>query len=329
MIRSIFFFFGGEPLLEFGLIVDICEWIWNGKWKNKYILEISTNGTLFHGNICKWFKENSKKISVILSADGDEITQNKNRDNSFSKIDFKAFLNIWDHAAVKMTISRECIENLAGDVIFFHEKGFYFTECNLAEGVIWTEKEKKVFDRELSKLSQYYAEHPEVIPAPIVNLQLWKCLLKREKELRCGIGNNLFVYDCDGKKQICNYFTDMTFSDEQLTQVLDHFQKGTNVVDTICMDGCFYYPICRQCYGADYLINGKFGKRNVSRCKMVECQAYYSAIIRGNRIRNLDLQNLEPDELLKLQYEITAIKTILSKGGEKSGKQIIKGVRAN
>lgn len=30
-------FFGGEPLLEFGLIVDICEWIWNGKWKNKYI----------------------------------------------------------------------------------------------------------------------------------------------------------------------------------------------------------------------------------------------------------------------------------------------------
>lgn len=51
---------------------------------------------MFHGNICKWFKENSKKISVILSADGDEITQNKNRDNSFSKIDFKAFLNIWD-----------------------------------------------------------------------------------------------------------------------------------------------------------------------------------------------------------------------------------------
>ena len=44
-------FFGGEPWLKFDLIREVCEWVWDRKWKNKYIFYTTTNGTLVHGEI--------------------------------------------------------------------------------------------------------------------------------------------------------------------------------------------------------------------------------------------------------------------------------------
>lgn len=111
-------FFGGEPWLKFDLIKEVCEWVWERQWKNKYLFFTTTNGTLIHGEVKEWLRKNKERFWCGLSLDGRRETHNKNRSNSFDKIDLDFFLECWPKQTVKMTISPLSIDNFADDIIF-------------------------------------------------------------------------------------------------------------------------------------------------------------------------------------------------------------------
>lgn len=84
-------FFGGEPLLEKNLLINLLEYSSNKFISNnkKIKYTIITNGTLLDLEIIQLIKK--YKISVIVSLDGDENIHNKNRitldgKGSFNKI---------------------------------------------------------------------------------------------------------------------------------------------------------------------------------------------------------------------------------------------------
>lgn len=202
-----------------GILISMLnrKWTWSHDWKVPYMFIISTNGTMLRENVKKWLLQNKERVRLILSADGDRDSQNHNRSNSYDKIDYRFFKFNWINPEVKMTVSPYSLKNLSNDIIFFHKKGFRFSDCNLAMGIDWSDRHNvATLKNELKKLVTYYIEHPQLTPANIINQEVGRCENKRVMYKWCGVGRELMTVDVDGKKYPCNFITPMTFTEEQL-----------------------------------------------------------------------------------------------------------------
>lgn len=304
-------FFGGEPWLKFDLIKEVCEWTWNHSWKNKYIFFTTTNGTLVHGEIQDWLRKNKDRIWCGLSLDGRKETHDKNRSNSFDKIDLNFFLECWPTQPVKMTISKHGIESLYDDIIYIQSLGFKIAGTNFAEGLDWSATQYiKVLCRELDKLTNFYLQHPEYEVANIINMAIQHCESPSKFKKWCGTGKHMVVYDINQKAYPCQFFTPMTISDEQYNSIKDiDFNNDENFVDEFCKNECYFYNICPNCYGANFLVNGKINERNKSMCKLIMTRAYYSAALQAQKIIAKG-DNIDESEKNKVALQIRAIEKI-------------------
>ena len=113
-----FLLFGGEPLLRFSLIQSIVQYLRSSAELPHYNVFAPTNGTVLTEDMKTWLRENKDCFVLGLSLDGAKSTQDRNRSNSFDKIDLNFFKTTWPTQNVKMTVSRESICNYANDVIF-------------------------------------------------------------------------------------------------------------------------------------------------------------------------------------------------------------------
>lgn len=304
-------FFGGEPWLKFDLIKEVCEWVWERQWKNKYLFFTTTNGTLVHGEVKEWLGKNKERFWCGLSLDGTRETHNKNRSNSFDKIDLDFFLECWPKQTVKMTISPLSIDNFADDIIFIQEKGFLIAGTNFAEGIDWNDKKYlSIVSKQLEKLVRFYLDNPQYEIAQIINLAIEHCESPKKAYKWCGTGDNMGIYDIDGKHYPCSFFTPMTFKKEQLDALKSiDFSDHSLFVDKYCADNCYLFNICPNCYGANYLVNGKFNERDKSRCNLVKLQAYYASALQAQKIIAKS-SNIEVSEKNKVALQIRAIEKI-------------------
>lgn len=160
-------FHGGEPFMAFKQIVEICDWLWSQEWPVKYICYATTNGTLVHGEIREWLERNKERFVVGLSLDGTPEMHNRNRNNSFDKIDIDFFKNTWPGQGVKMTPSPKTLGSLADGVIYIHELGFTRNNCSFASGVAWDKDEHgKPIDYNLDVLCMLIMNINRIIPFP-------------------------------------------------------------------------------------------------------------------------------------------------------------------
>jgi uncharacterized protein len=310
--------FGGEPFLYFERIKEICEWTWTNEWKVPYRFNFITNGTTFNDESKKWLIAHKDKISLVLSTDGNKLSQDLNRSNSFDKIDHKFFTNTWDDAQVKMTISEQSLPYLAEDVKFIHEMGFNFAECNLAMGIDWSDKKNIVIlKREMEKLLHFYLDNKELIPAQIINMEIGACENKKIMHKWCGVGRELMTIDVDGKKYPCNFITPMSFNQEELNILMNtDFTNIREILDEECFNNCYLYPVCPTCYGADYTLTKSFKKKDRSICELMKIKAYYTAALKAHKIIKKDISNMSVEQKGSLHKTITAIKTINQLYGE-------------
>lgn len=279
-------FFGGEPWLKFNMIKEICEWTWSKKWINKYLFFTTTNGTLVHGEIKDWLREHKDKFWCGLSLDGRKETHDKNRSNSFDKIDTNFFLECWPNQTVKMTLSKESVNTLFEDIIYIQSMGFKVAGTNFAEGIDWSDEHYiSVLCRELEKLVDFYLKHPEYEVAPIINIPIQNCEHEAKTRKWCGTGGNMALYDIDGKKYPCQFFTPMTINETLFSKIRSVDFNDENIfLDKECHSKCYFHNICSSCYGANYLINGKLNERDKSKCNLVKVRAYYAAALLANKI---------------------------------------------
>lgn len=279
-------FFGGEPWLKFDLIKDVCEWTWSKSWPNKYIFFTTTNGTMVHGKIKEWLRKHKAHFWCGLSLDGRKSTHDKNRSNSFDKIDKDFFLECWPEQTIKMTISKYSIETLYEDIIYIQKLGFKLAGTNFAEGIDWSApKYVGILCRELEKLTQFYIEHPEFDIAPILNIPIQNCEHKPKTRKWCGTGGNMALYDIDGQMYPCQFFTPMSIEPHEFAKVKDlDFRDESLFLDQDCFEHCYFHNICSNCYGANFLKNGRMNQRDHSKCNLVKVRAYYAAALIANRL---------------------------------------------
>lgn len=301
-------FFGGEPFIRFDFIKELCEWTWSKDWKKNYIFFVDSNGTLIDENVKQWLTKHKDWICVSLSLDGTRQTHNKNRSNSFDKIDIDFFYKNWPEQPIKMTISQDCINNLAEDVKYIHSLGFEI-EGGLAEGIDWSQKDNlKTIQGEFDKLYKFYTDNPDIKPAPILNMAIEMCESKERYDLKkwCGVGEQILTVNTNGDYYPCTLITPMTFKDKDIAflKELDYSNKE-GLIDEECFNDCYIYPICSTCYGANYLANKNIKEKNKSICELTKMRAYYVAALKTENI--LNYRN-DTDE--DLHANIRAIKRI-------------------
>lgn len=296
-------FFGGEPFLAFNIIKELFDYIKAISTNKKYTIYSTTNGTLIHGSIQKWLKENKDDFVCGLSIDGNREMHNYNRSNSFDNIDLSFFYRMWPDQPVKMTITPKSLNTLADGVIYLHEEGFKVS-CNLAYGYNWNDSNLEVvLKRELSKLIDYYLSHPDIEICTMLDHKI-EYLTNSENEIYkkwCGVGTGMRVYSTDGELYPCQFFTPLSIGGELSKKAKSlNFCRDISLceIDVQCQE-CVFLKICPTCMGHNYFVNENIYHKDLSMCQLTKIMFYATSYLKGELLVKNKLI-LENDELYNL-----------------------------
>lgn len=267
--------FGGEPLLQFGLICDLVEWTLSQHFKENFYFSVTTNGTLLTDDKKNWFVQYKDVIELILSVDGKEDTQAGNRGCHTGELPIDFVARNWPEQYLKMTVSDYSLPHFAENMIYLLEKGYRVSGA-LAVGNPWKAGDEIVYKRELEKIADYYLSHPDLTPAPIFYRLYGELLADHLGKLplkNCGTGTTMCAYDVDGKVYPCHMFVPLVHG-KDITEELKtmDFSDHTKLIPPDCLD-CKILKICRTCYGFNYNYRGDISKRDKTACQMFLAEA--------------------------------------------------------
>lgn len=265
-------FFGGEPFLNFELIKQIVEYTVEN-YCGSYHFFATTNGTLIHGEIQEWLKAHIDVLTLGLSLDGNKVSHDLNRSNSFDSIDLDFFLSTYPNQHVKMTVSEISLPHLADSIKYVTEKGFKIS-CNLAYMIDWlSEKNSKTLKEQLERLIEYYIDNPSV---PRCNLMDFKIEILAHPmpndeavSKYCGCGTHMACYDIFGDKFPCQLFAPISANENAIRS------KDFKISETLHKENfpeecknCYYLRICTFCLGSNYLSTGNIYQPDKGRCEL-------------------------------------------------------------
>ena len=299
-----FDFFGGEPFLEFNTIRKVVEYVQSKSWPKPYCFFATTNGSLVHGEIQNWLR-NQSNFYCGLSFDGTPDMQDINRSNSSKLIDLEFFVNQYPNQDVKMTISKNTIKSLYDGIVYLEGLGFHVS-CNLAYGIDWSDNSNAIIlEQQLSKLIERYLENPELAPSRILSNNIDRIATRINKSyVYCGAGTAMIAYDVDGNKYPCQLFMPLACGNEKAQNSKNikfhHGEIPEQLVETKC-NNCVVKNVCPTCYGANYIEFNDIYHHSESYCKLTKIIMRAKSHFRA-RQWELGLVNLsENDELIMLK----------------------------
>lgn len=297
-------FMGGEPMLAFPLIRDLCEWTWKTFPDRNISFYSPTNGTVLTEEMRQWLARYRDRITVGLSYDSTYF-QDVNRTHTAQKTQVDFFRQLWPEQRIKMTISEKNVSNLAAGIVSMEQECIPFA-VNVAFGEpTWQESSFVIFERELRKLTAFYAEHKDILPCDLFDIDFQLAFLPKTPMLRrCGIGQDYENIDCDGKSYPCHMVSPLAMDEEMAATA-----KMYDFPNRVCFDvaGCESCPLnqmCPKCYGMSYLRYRDPFRIDINVCKTFKMQAKAACIL---TVKRLFVKNrLEEEDAMT----ISAIKQI-------------------
>lgn len=296
--------FGGEPTLHQDTIKELVAWVKNQHFAKPFIFFLQTNGTLVHGEFQDWLLQN-KCVWVGLSMDGTPETQNRNRSDSYSRIDTAFFVKNYPTQGVRMTVCPESIGNLAKDVIHLHGLGFTKVDASFAFGVKWNPAIAGVLEEQLRLLCDYYLEHPSINACSMLDMNiagLGKTVEGGKKW--CGTGIEMISIGVDGRKYPCHSFQPNTNANPAELGAIN-LNKGDNFADPECTT-CMFERVCPTCYGLNHLSSHNIRQRDKQICFITKARAKAVAYLRANQIEK-GISELTP---VRMHQTIEAIQAL-------------------
>lgn len=286
-------FHGGEPFMAYHRIREICEWLWQQKWPVQYICYATTNGTLIQGEIKEWLLENKRRFCVGLSLDGTREMHNRNRSNSYDKLDIPFFRDNWPDQGVKMTPSPDTIQTLSDGVIHIHELGFKRNNCSFATGIDWEHDEdgnpvnyQRILQEQFMKLAQYYLDHPDIVPVDMLNMRFIAVAagVQGMTDKLCGAGTIMRCWTPDGQCLPCHLFYEVS---KERGERLGEFDLSSPQMlqDERCC-GCILESVCPTCYGGNYITYGDVSRRDPYTCEITKLRALASSWMIGQMLED-------------------------------------------
>lgn len=263
-------FMGAESLTHFKQLKEIVERVTDFKSERKVSFFIATNGTLLTDEMKQWFEKNKETVSLGLSYDGDDESQDINRSNSSVNIDRDFFRNTWPAQPWKMTISEKTAPHVDIDIIALHEQGAQFTANVAYEDYMWSDESVLRYELALYRLADYYIKNPQISPCGLF-VEIESVLDNPEKvtqQCYCSAGNTMFFYDMSGIAYPCHMLSNLVLP-ESKTLKGKFFDKDTDYEDPRCKH-CAVKHTCYSCLGANYVHRGDIRLRDPLHCKLYQ-----------------------------------------------------------
>ncbi len=282
---------GAEPLMAEGMVRALVEWAEEGQWNRRFQFFGSTNGTLLTEDTKEWLTRHSASITLGLSYDGVPSRQRANRGANAVDLDF--FLRTWPEQTVQMTVNAVSAGDVAKGVIALQEKGFRVNLSVAYEARDWDEAALRTYERQLSRLADYYLTHPEKpriysflhdIPGYAYNLTH-----PAAQERSCGAGDGFTVYDVDGQRYPCHMLSPLALDQAELRRLKElDFWSIRDFSDPGCQ-GCPYTSACPTCAGCNFIYRGSPVRRDSTHCRIMKLEVLaamrYEALRLSRKIR--------------------------------------------
>mgnify|MGYP000844273182 FL=1 len=208
-------FFGGEPLLEKGLMKDVIGYAKKrGKIARKnFTFGLTTNATLLDEELVRWLKEN--QVNMILSLDGLPHPENKrvfpSGEPSGPLVLEKAQLVLENgiQPIIRWTISPPILKYLYSDFKQLLKMGFVIFAIDPVYEVEWTPDDIALYEQELLKISKLYLnrlrEGKNTVVKPLDDaLRIFS--MEERQSTRCGLATAGVGIDPRGNIYACHRF---------------------------------------------------------------------------------------------------------------------------
>lgn len=163
-------FFGGEPLMNFDVVKYAVAYAKGiaGRKGMTISFDLTTNGMLLDDDIIDFFARN-KEISVIISLDGFDTTQNLNRNVKNGKIDsystihrYRGKLISLTNITVNMVIAPNQVRSFFKNFLHNHRLGFIRFNFLPAYFVAWGDDELKALIDGFNEIIHFLRAHKNI-----------------------------------------------------------------------------------------------------------------------------------------------------------------------
>lgn len=300
-------FHGGEPLLAFASMRELCERIW--RFRPGIVCQMTTNGTLLTGEVRAWLTANKHRFVAILSLDGDRDTHNLNRSESYDRIDRAFFRANYPEVEVKMTVAPNTLERLFENFKALRNEGFRVNP-GLANEVEWVvERDLPIYAREMNKLIAYYLDHPQERPCKMLDMQIEQLApnLRMTASKGCGAGVNIAAYDVEGNPYPCHSFIadlNKPYDGPQMEGISRRLatETGNELIPTCT--SCPIYRCCSPCFGLNHSMRGRMDAIDPTMCSLMKVGVLATAKLYAEMLSRPDqyavLANKSHDALCNL-----------------------------
>lgn len=304
-------FFGGEPLMNFSLIKDVCEYCEklysDGKILNPIKFSISTNGTLINEETLELF--NKYSISVTVSLDGNKTVNDGQRvfanssEGTYDIIVDK--LNMLKKRsfplAVEMTITQAFLNLSEKEQMQFVEmiNNMNIDSIHVVPVMSGEDYDRKITDSEsmrrfTDKVTDYTLSTVNTNKKLflIKSLEIISLIEKKVKKNHfCNAGITNFAVNAEGNifpcfmliddnETFCMGNVNEAFDTERFEDIRNILKKCTYDSVKRC-DNCFAKGICTNCIGNSFIRTGKLDSPDESTClaqqEMIKRIGYYIA----------------------------------------------------
>lgn len=209
-------FFGGEPLLKKDLIYQTSKYINSKKSRTVFLYNMTTNATLIDDEFIDFIKNNSF-ISLSISIDGNETTQNQNRvfennNNTYNIVEknIKKLLEVTNIPVAVPVITKNNEKYLYSSIEHLVALGFKRISIQYDFNSDWNDDDLKIIREQLEEVSKLYIkkmrleqefdilEIDEKISSYIDN--------KKDVNENCSVGLKGANLGTDGKLYPCMQF---------------------------------------------------------------------------------------------------------------------------
>lgn len=246
-------FFGGEPLMNFGLIKKCTKYIHEIERRTgkKCFLNMTSNATLLSDEVKKFCEVN--KISVQISIDGNKRVQDTNRYFADCRGSYDCVLEKTEEwrrrglVSCRATVT-PCSINLTDTFYHLDALGFRSIMFAPAENLLNDEEYKELEKHYLRYLDEFEhlvksGDYKRAKKAKLIMGALPKIEKSGVRVLACGVGRNMYAVDINGDIYPCQRFVNS--KDYCLGNIYERKIKRTEFLKSIHISA---HPQCEKCW---------------------------------------------------------------------------------
>ena len=230
---AVFDFIGGEPLLEIDLINDVLKYLdqrliqLQHHWTDKYSINITTNGLLYHKEeVQKLINKYNKRLTISISIDGTQQKHDLNRIYSNGKGSWKdiqdnvkLWISQYPSANTRMTISHSDLQYVFESLVYLVNLGITNIDVNPVLEDVWQEGDNVTFQKQLILFADY------IIDNNLQNKLIISCFNRTlgysyncvEHKTPCG--EHILTVDSDGNLYTCLRFAQFSLRNKPARKI--------------------------------------------------------------------------------------------------------------